>query len=211
MDVFCIGMPRSASTWQYAVTCAMAERHGNARRMGYFESSDHATQFINEHPPSPQLWRIFKTHAPPSNWLAERLAGGETCAVYSFRDLRDVAFSLAHKLSTSFERVVEGRRLEEMIEADTYWQGRSGVLSQRYEAPVADPTTAIGEIAAYLRIELAAGEAAGLAKQQSLEANRSRANQLAEQLRATGVDLTDPRNSRAHTGDDLLGWNHIRT
>src|SRR5262245_21107845 len=102
MDVFCIGMPRSASTWQYAVTCAMVECQGSTRRMGFFHSPDHLAQFVTEYPPSPQQWRVFKTHAPPSDWLASRLATGNARAVYSFRDLRDVAFSLAHKLTSSF-------------------------------------------------------------------------------------------------------------
>jgi len=211
MDVFCIGMPRSASTWQYAVTCALLERHGSARRMGFFDSPDHVAQFISDHPPSLQQWRVFKTHAPPSDWLAERLAAGEARAVYSFRDLRDVAFSLAHKLTSSFEKVIESRRMEDMIAADSFWQGRSDVLSQRYETLFAKPVRAIEEIATYLGIKLATDEAAALAKYQSLEANRSRANELADQLRANGVDLSDPSRSRICTEGDLLGWNHIRS
>lgn len=211
MDVFCIGMPRSASTWQYAVTCALLERHGSARRMGFFDSPDHVAQFISDHPPSPQQWRVFKTHAPPSDWLAERLSAGEARAIYSFRDLRDVAFSLAHKLTSSFERVVESGRMEDMIAADLFWQNRMNVLSQRYESLVSDPVTAVSEIANYLGIELAADEAAELARHQSLEANRLRADKLAEQLRSNGVDLSDPAHSRISTADDLLGWNHIRS
>src|SRR5262245_28430501 len=155
MDVFCIGMPRSASTWQYAVTCAMLERHGSARRMGFVESPDHVAQFVSDNPPSAQQWRVFKSHATPSDWLAKRLAAGNARAVYSYRDLRDVAFSLAHKLSASFEQVVEGRRLEEMIAADSYWQDRLGVLSQRYETLVGDPGDAVAQIAGHLGIELA--------------------------------------------------------
>lgn len=211
MDIFCIGMPRSASTWQYAVTCALVERHRGGKRMGYFHTADQVSDYVARRPPGAEGWRVFKSHAPPSEWLAGQLAAGEAAAIYSYRDLRDVAFSLAHKLSGTFEQIVEQQRaLDETIAADMFWQGRAGVACQRYEAITNEPAEAIEEIAAHLGIELAPGEAEELAREQSLEANKARTKKLADDLRAEGLDPTHPAHAFANIEEDLYHWNHIR-
>lgn len=179
--------------------------------MGYFQTVDLVADYVAKKPSSAEGWRVFKSHAPPSDWLSGQLAAGTVKAVYSYRDLRDVAFSLVHKLSGSFEQIVEQQRiLDGAIEADVYWQGRDGVVAQRYEAIFAEPADAIREIAAHLGIELAPGEAEELAREQSLEANRARTKKLADDLRAEGLDLTHPAHAFANTEGDLYHWNHIR-
>src|SRR5262249_16846359 len=101
MDAFCVGRYRSCSTWQYAVTSHLLERHRGGQRLGYLSGEEFDRQ---EQGPTP-AWRVLKSHEGHPVFAAA-LAAGRARSVYAYRDLRDVAFSLAHKFSTSFEEVV---------------------------------------------------------------------------------------------------------
>ena len=206
MDVFCVGMYRSGSTWQYDVVSHLLEKHRGGRRLGFVTGAQYA-----ELPQGSNLnWRVLKAHdAHPA--FAAALAEKRALAIYSFRDLRDVAYSLMHKYGAAFAKVIEQQhRLHVCLDNDAFWTAQPRTLEQRYEEIVARPVTAVADLAEHLGIELADGEAAALAEAYSLHANLWRTVELANRLRGEGMDLEDPAHAQHWDGQTLLHWNHIR-
>jgi Sulfotransferase domain len=207
--VFCAGMPRSGSTWQYQIVSHLLEERRGGVRGGFLERADDFAR-IEEQTAGRTPWLTLKTHNgyPP---YAQAIRDGRAVAVYSYRDLRDVAYSLMHKMKMSFAEVVEKRfMLGQCLNDDRFWRALPGVLCQRYEDIMSDPVTRVKEIAFFLGLPIADADAVRLAATYSLEANRSRQQQLTQKLREKGVDLDDPRNAVIHDEHTQLHWNHIR-
>jgi hypothetical protein len=201
-------MYRACSTWQYDVVGHLLEQYRGGQRLGYLsgEEFDQRTKDAT----STASWRVLKFHEGDPVFAAA-LAEGRARAVYAYRDLRDVAFSLAHKFSTTFADIVEQRRLIHLCLAnDRFWRCQPGVLCQRYEDLVADPVRGIRAIAGHLDIPLTETEAQAMACAYSLTSNRDRTLRLTRRLREEGLDLDDPSNTLRHDAHSLLHWNHIR-
>jgi len=209
MYVFCVGMYRSCSTWQYNVACRLLERHRDARRLGPL--TEEAFQEIDRRGHDTSSWLVLKCHdSNPS--FAAALAEGRALALYSFRDLRDVCYSLMHKFGQTFEQVTEPRGLlRGCVAGDAFWTAQTRTLCQQYERLMEQPLAGVREIAAHLGVEPAEGEAESLVDEFSLPANRQRAAHFADRLRQEGHDLSDPANALLWDPDSLLHWNHIRT
>jgi hypothetical protein len=202
-------MQRSASTWQYDVVCHLVERHRGCRRLGFFQTGDDFADYLRSYP-GLSAWRVAKTHQHHP-LFGELLAAGRAIAVYSFRDLRDVAFSLAHKCGCTFEEVVERRGgLHDCLADDRFWIAQPRTLVQRYEEVIADPEAGVDAIAGHLGIALTAGEAAAVAEEYSLRANAWRTVEVKQRLLGEGVNLDDPANASRKDEQTLLHWNHIR-
>lgn len=207
MFVLCAGMYRASSTWQYEIASDLVERHLGGRRIGLV----YPAQFPG---PGPGLaedaWQVLKFH-DANQPMADALVDGRAVCLYSYRDLRDVVFSLMHKFSASFAEIVEGRQFVDIcLRNDAFWRSQPGVLCQRYEELICQPVAGINEIARHLGIELAAGEASRLADEYSLQANRARTEALSRRLVQAGCDLADPANSLQYDPESLLHWNHLR-
>lgn len=208
MLVICAGMCRSGSTWQYQVAGHLLERSGPGERLGFLTPPefDRALAAPSTHP-----WRIVKTHDGHPTF-ATALASGTARCLYSYRDLRDVAHSLAHKWSVSLRTAVIDRvGVRNCIANHAFWTAQPRVFVQRYEDWVANPSVDVTRIASHLGIELQPGEADEIARRFDLEENSRRTAQLAAQLRSEGIDLTDPRNTLLSDSSTLLHWNHIRS
>ncbi len=189
-------MPRSGSTWQYQIASHLLEQHRGGVRGGFLEQAGDFERCIEEQTAGRLPWLTLKTHNghPP---FAAALRDGRALAVYSYRDVRDVAFSLMHKMHRNFDTIVnETFMLEQCLKDHAFWTALPNVLCQRYEDVMADPVGGVQEIAAFLGVPIADGEAERLAAAYSLEANRARAEQLMETLRAQAVDLDHPENCR---------------
>jgi hypothetical protein len=209
MYVFCVGMNRAASTWQYNVVSELLERHRGGRRLGFFPTGDAFAAHDRAHPAG-GAWQSLKAHDGHPAYAAA-LAEGRALAVYSCRDLRDVAYSLMHKCSADFDEVVLRQRyLHTCLDNDRFWTARPRTLVQRYEDVVGDPAAGVGELARHLGVDLAAAEAEALAREHSLAANRGRAAALAGRLRAEGAGLEDPANALCRDEHTQLHWNHVR-
>jgi hypothetical protein len=209
MYVLCVGMNRAASTWQYNVVSDLVECHHGGARLGFFQTG---AQFAAHERSAGKRdgWHVLKAHDRHPVY-AGALAAGRALAVYSYRDLRDLAYSLMHKCSADFDRVVlEDRYLHNCLDNDRFWTAQPRTLRQLYERIVADPVAAIGELAEHIRVTLDPGEALALAERYSLSANRQRAAELAQRLCADGVDLGDPANTLSYDEHTQLHWNHIR-
>jgi hypothetical protein len=202
-------MNRAASTWQYNVVCDLVERHQGGRRSGFFPSGDDFVAHDRAHADN-NSWQVLKAHNRHAVYAAA-LNEGRALAIYSYRDLRDLAYSLMHKCSASFDQVVlEERYLHICLENDSFWTAQPRTLCQRYECIVDDLAGGVCELAIHLGIVLENGEAEALAERYSLEANRGRATELADQLRARGVNLADPANTLSCDPDTQIHWNHIQ-
>ena len=206
MDALCVGMYRACSTWQYEVVAHLLERHRGVERLGYRMGSQYAGLPEAE---AGGPWRVLKSHEEHPRFV-RAIAEGRALAIYAYRDLRDVIFSMLHKRRVSFERFVRQGMIHQVLANDRCWMARPGVLVQRYEALIAEPARGVADLAARLGIGLAVGEAAEIAEQYSWRANRDRAAQLRRRLRADGVDLNDPSNAQRYDDRTLLHWNHLR-
>jgi hypothetical protein len=206
MDVFCVGMYRAGSTWQYHVVGHLVEQHLGGRRLGFVTGE----RFASLLPGEERGWRALKSHdAHPA--FAAALTEGRALAVYSYRDLRDVACSLQHKFGGDFAEVIERQgRLHLCLDNDAFWTAQPHTLAQRYEEIVTDPPAAVRALGHHLGLTLAQGEAEAIAEQYSLRANLWRSVEVANRLREQGVNLDDPASAVRWDEETLLHWNHIR-
>jgi hypothetical protein len=209
MVVICCGMYRAASTLQYNVASHLVENFHSGVRLGYMYDGRSLEQRL-QNAPIASNWVVIKAHEP-DDCFTELLKSGAAIAIYSYRDIRDVAYSIVHKRNSTFEREIEGTDLlPNTIRDFRYWTGFPGCLVQRYESLTADPIRAVNEIATALGISLPATSAEEIARQYSLENNQASVRRIADTFRSRGVDLTDPANSLCHDEATLFHWNHIR-
>jgi hypothetical protein len=209
MLVICAGMLRSGSTWQYQVACELVRGAGRtARPLGYLEGPRLA-EFLAA-PVDPNTCYLYKTHPPDPVHLS--LDPASVRVLYSYRDLRDVAYSMAHKLggSGNLNEVRELRILQQVIKADAFWRAMQNVSEQRYETWVVDNLPFVRLIAEALRTTLPETTLTEVADSFALHRNRARAESLAVSLASQGVDLSDRVNALSHDPLSLLHWNHIR-
>jgi hypothetical protein len=206
MDVFCAGMYRSCSTWQYNICAELVERKAGGERLGFIGGP----MYEPFGSPSQSTWRVLKTH-DGHDLFSAALRQGRARAVYARRDIRDVVFSLMHKWSLSFDEIVAPNGLlEACFAADRFWPSLPHVLCQSYERITADPSTAVRAIAEHLSIRIADAEADELSFEFSVTKNKERARALAADLLAGGVDLANRENHLRYDPQSLLHWNHLR-
>jgi Sulfotransferase domain len=207
MYVICAGMYRACSTWQYEVIAHLIESHWKGIRLGYLTGGKFAA-FDDVWGDRP-VWSVLKSHEEDPRFTSAS-EEGRAIAIYAYRDVRDVIFSLMHKRRVTFEALLRQGMVHQILVNDRYWRGRPGVLCQRYEALIADPAAGVEELAAHVGLSLAPGEAAEVAREYSFQANRRRMLQIDRRLRSEGVDLDDPANVQYYDGRTLLHWNHLR-
>ncbi|WP_435009002.1 sulfotransferase domain-containing protein [Tundrisphaera lichenicola] len=207
MYVFCVGMYRACSTWQYEVVAHLLERHRGGRRLGYLTGDQF--EELEDRGPDDGTWKVLKSHEE-HNRFALALAQGRAFGVYAHRDVRDVAYSLMHKRKLGFGSLVTQGMVHQVLANDRFWTAQPRTISQRYDRLVEDPATGVEGLAAHLGIDLEPGESARVASEYSFEANRKRTIDLGRKLEQGGVDLDDPSIAQAHDRQTLLHWNHMR-
>lgn len=205
MDVFCVGMYRACSTWQYEVAAHLIERHRRGRRLGFVLGEDYA----GPGRPFGPGWRVLKSHEGHRRF-ADALTSGRAIAVYAHRDLRDVVFSFMYKRGMTFEEFLRHGLVHQVVENDRFWTSQPRRLDQRYEDLIADPAAGVEGIAAHLGVELEPGEADEIASEYSFERNKKRTRDLQRRLREAVGDLSDPALLQVYDGKTLLHWNHLR-
>ncbi len=207
MYVFCVGMYRACSTWQYEVVAHLLEKHRGGRRLGYLTGDQFAE--LDDREGDDGSWKVLKSHEEHGRF-AEALAGGRALAIHAHRDVRDVVFSLMHKRNLDFRAIVEQGMIHQVLANDRFWSARPRMIEQRYDRLVAEAEAGVVELAAFLGLDLAPGEAAEIAAEYSFQSNRNRTIELGQRLQQGGVDLNDPSVAQAHDRQTLLHWNHMR-
>jgi hypothetical protein len=210
--VICAGMYRSGSTWQYNIASHLVEQNRRGSRRGFFRAEEFVAKGLAETPIEPDSpLRVIKTH-DRHDCFARLLRNRRAVAVYSYRDLRDVTYSLMPKLRLTFEDLLFRERvLDAAIDNDGFWRNQPHALCQEYGRITSSPDVCIAEIANHLGIKIGRDEAEFLAREYSLHANRRRADRLQADLIEQGIDLNDPRNALINDPHTLLHWNHVRT
>ncbi len=215
VDVICAGMYRACSTWQYEVVAHLLEHHRAGRRLGYLTPEEYVRtgradgRDDGTKVPAKPVWNVFKSH-DADRCFARAIDAGRAVVVYAYRDVRDVAFSLMHKRSLTFEQLLHQGMIHQILANDQFWSRQPGVLIQRYDAILLDPVGAVAQLARYLGIETVAGEAERIAHEYSLESNKARTEALRRRLEQEGVDLKESANSLICDPATLLHWNHVR-
>jgi len=208
-------MYRACSTWQYEVVAHLIERAYDGHRLGYLTSEQY-TRLLGtdvENPPSApgrkRVWRVVKSHEGDRSF-ARALTEGRALAVYAYRDVRDVVFSLMHKRGVTFDQLLRQGMIHQILANDRFWMRQPDALVQRYEDLLADPLGGVKELARHLGIVLEESEAVTIADLYSPESNRARAEALRRRLQEAGVDLSSAANVQICDATTLLHWNHMR-
>ncbi len=91
--------------------------------------------------------------------------------------------------------------IHQVLANDCFWTRQPGVLIQRYDRILADPVGAVMELARFLGIDPAGGEAERIAHEYSLASNKARAEALRRRLEREGVDLKESAKTSAFAHD----------
>lgn len=215
VDIICAGMYRACSTWQYEVVAHLVEHHRGGRRVGYLTPEQYVGPRGRKPTDSKPMvdaehgWRVFKSH-DGHDCFARAIAQGRAVAIYAYRDVRDVVFSLMHKRRLTFEQLLRQGMIHQVLANDRFWTRQPNVLIQRYDDILANPVDAVRGLAQHLGIKPAPGEAERIAEEYSLEANKARTETLRRQLEQGGVNLNEATNSLICDSATLLHWNHMR-
>jgi hypothetical protein len=213
MDIFCCGMYRSCSTWQYEIAIEVLEfardKGGTVevQPLGYMTGPEY-----NEAPRASRsrtLVRIFKGHEGHHSYT-NAMFRSRAIGLYAHRDVRDVIFSLMYKRKQSFQEIVRTGMIHQILVNDRFWRAHPHVFVQRYDDIQEKPEQAVLEIAEFLHVNLPGGFAAQLAETYSREANLKRTEDLKSKLTEQGLDLETPLNAQVYDQSTLLHWNHIR-
>jgi hypothetical protein len=210
-------MYRACSTWQYEVVSHLVEEHLEGERLGYMTSEQYAVHLkareieeSNAAESPSRRWCVIKSHdRDPS--FARAMFDQRAIAVYAYRDVREVVFSLMHKRGVTFEQLLRQGMLHQVLANDRFWMGQPDVLAQRYEDLLAEPARGVAELARHLGIRIDADEAARIAEFYSHESNRARTEALKRRLEEAGLDLESAANAQICDSSTLLHWNHIRS
>jgi Sulfotransferase domain len=215
VDVLCGGMYRACSTWQYEVAAHLIEHHVGGQRMGYLTGERYAARLRSDATSSTNAsrqdtqWRVVKSHEGDRSF-GRALAEERGVAVYAYRDVREVVFSLMHKRGMTFEQLLRQGMIHQILANDRFWMACPDVLVQRYEDLLADPARAVIELARHIGFTLEETEAARIAAEYSHESNKARTEALKRRLQEAGVDLESVANAQICDPTTLLHWNHIR-
>ena len=209
MIVSCAGMYRSGSTWQYQVACELVRCAGRTHQKLGFLQGEPLVEFFGG-PRDPQVCYLYKTHSPDPAHLT--LSPDEVRTLYSYRDLRDVAWSMAYKIRESFDEAIRRTNfLGECIASDAFWRSMPNVYVQRYETWLGDNLSAVRGIAAHLGVGLPEAILSAIADEFDLDRNRSRTDGFSRRMTAEGVNLYERDNRLLCDPESLLHWNHLRS
>jgi hypothetical protein len=206
-------MYRACSTWQYEVVAHLVEHHRGGRRVGYLTPEEYAgpreRDAASPTDTGKEGWRVLKSH-DGHDCFARAIAQGQAVAIYAYRDVRDVVFSLMHKRRLTFDQLLRQGMIHQVLSNDRFWTRQPNLLIQRYDDILADPVAAVRDLAQHVGIKPAPGEAERIAEEYSLAANKARTDALKRQLEQRGVDLNATMNSLICDPATLLHWNHVR-
>ena len=203
--IFVTGMPRSGSTWCYNIARSLLEHANQGTPVGFVGEKEAVDKVLQT--PSPDSSpRLIKFHSTTKTSL-NMLASGKAKAIYSQRDLRDVAVSLMDFENSSFDQLVNGR-LQGIMTEDARWKQADSTCHIEYADIMQQPEQVIQKIAAFLDIEADEETAARIAAACSIEATRKHIAAI-QQGEAAHIHTRKIGNGRQYDTATLLHGNHI--
>jgi hypothetical protein len=205
-------MYRACSTWQYDVIAHLVEHYFDGTRLGYLTGAQYTALLRQAAPATRETTRcprVLKSHEG-DRVFARSLAAGRAVAVYAYRDVRDVVFSLMHKRKLTFEQLLRQGMIHQILANHRFWSKCPGVLVQRYEDLLRAPAEGVLALARHIGLNLDQAEAEQIAGKYSQESNRARTAALRHRLHEAGVDLNSAANAQICDATTLLHWNHMR-
>ncbi|MEX0968008.1 MAG: sulfotransferase domain-containing protein [Bacteroidia bacterium] len=192
MRYYCCGMIRSGSTWQYNIVGELLESRNRGMRSG-FTGVGKLAELIDS---GDEV--IVKMHeALPA--ATEDVMAGTGKAIYSHRDLRDVAASLMVRNQKRLDWVIENGHLEKAWNNYRKWTSIPGILIQDYELIIMHPHRAITEISQFLHLDVMEEEVKRLALKYSLKNQKEEL----EKLKGNVVTFNLLRSIRTKVGSLL--------
>lgn len=169
MLVIVCGMPRSGSTLHYQIACAVVERTGLGRGLGWNWDALLAAKS------APRPRGVVKVHDPNPE-VEATLDHDDTRFLYSFRDIRDAAASFVDTFGHA-ERNAFRVRIREWVRWFDHFASRPHVMLSRYE-DFANGERGIGRetrrVADFLGAPLPAGVEQRIAESLTIERQRER-------------------------------------
>jgi hypothetical protein len=206
MLIIAAGMSRSASTWCYQVASELVQSRCGGNVLGYV-TEEQFDQALIDKVSGPGLW-VLKSHASHPRML-ELAHAGQAKVIYSYRDVRDVVYSLAHKIHWAPRDIIL-HQLPHQFRWQKEWTACPEKVVIRYESHIAGTHRTIDQIARLLGMELLPLEIARLDRQFSFDRNRFRCQLKKQELESKGCDLSDPKYVHLFEHEQLLHWNHMR-
>lgn len=181
MLIIVCGMPRSASTLQYQLACEVVERAGAGTRLGWDWSSAEPSMADQ-----PRPMHVVKVHEPNPEFES-RVAGRHVRYLYTYRDVRDAAASVAQWKGRGHGTP---EAAQQWIRWADHFMSRQAVLVARYEDWTRDIAGEIRRVEAFLGLALSDADRRGIARALSLEGQKEL---IERRLLATGRNL-DPHS-----------------
>ena len=199
--VICCGMKRSGSTLQYQLAGSIVEKAKVGRLIGSVLPNEFAVLRAAHEGEKGLL--IVKSHAYIPH-LEALFAKGESKAIYSYRDVRDVVVSMMNKRNESFEQLVNRGFIETILSDYGKWRHCSPLLTSKYEDMVADLSREVSRIADFLNVPLDVKTIEEIAIEHSLEKQREKINNHQNENQRVSNNIRWDSQSLLHT-------NHIRS
>lgn len=172
MIAVCGGLMRTGSIAMWQVMREIVLKgDGNAPKLGtyFFKYSDTWAK--------KDKYTLIKTHDYHSS-LADPIKNKRCKVVVTIRDQRDVVVSLMNFNDYGFDKAIAARAFKGNVKNYYEWIDKvpdDDLLIVKYEDFIGDRTTTILEVAEFLEINIAVGEAKKIDRKWNIQANRKRA------------------------------------
>jgi Sulfotransferase domain len=201
MLVICCGMMRSGSTLQYQIATELVEKAGKGIGLGEVRDAD-CRQLLDAKPENQM--QVVKLHQLRHlKGVKEAIAQNQARCIYSYRDIRDVTYSLVRMRNSTFEKVIfQTQEIKECIDNFYAWTALDNVLISRYEDMIADLVNETLRISHHLGLACSLEDAQTIADQFNLKKQRSRIEQW-QAAKQEGASGYEPKS--------MLHANHINS
>lgn len=202
--VFCAGMARAGSTWQYQAAGNLVENARVGRRLGGIDKYRRsAFGELRASLEDEQGFLVLKSHNVHPAMAGEVTHGGAVVFT-SHRDIRDAAASWMRMRNAPFSRL--WRRIWPFRWTTEFdeWAAFPSAVVMRYDEILTDPASQLARLAGALELQPTAEEMSSILDDLSLTRQRDRSERLIEERERQGRRTTrDPVT--------MLHDNHVGT
>ena len=202
MWIFCCGMIRSGSTLQYQLVSEIIRSKNIGKSLGWTTPQDFQDLYQRENDETKIL--VVKSH----DFIAQatQLSNeGKAKFVYSYRDIRDVIISIAHKYDKSFLGVIRAGHIEPALENYEKWNALTPILSSKYEILSKDIKHELVRICEFIDVDLDELELDRIAGEYTIDKQRQRI--MSTNYGSSGIQS----GGLVYSPETLLYQNHINS